>query len=143
MENKYRPKEKAWRWIKYGVVPSFFPIILAILYDIYLEYTISQIISRHFLDLILIVFAISVSIWGNATDLNNNIDSKKREKYTYTSVVLCLVCFAFYGFLYNKDTGNLSFMIILRIGFIISAILIVDNGFHLESEESSEQETEN
>lgn len=139
MKNQYTPKERAWRWIKFGVLPSFIPLILAILYDIYLEFNLSQIISRHFLDLILVVFAISVSIIGSAMDLNNSVDGKTKERYAYNSVILCIICFAFYSFLYNKDEGNLIFMIILRIGFCFTALKIVHNGFKLELEEPKSQ----
>lgn len=135
MKDHYTSKEKAWRWIKFGVLPAFIPLILAIIYDIYLEFTFAQIISRHFLDLILIVFTIAVSIIGSAMDLNNNVDNKVKEKYAYTSIILCIICFAFYSFLYNKDDGNMIFMTILRISFCLTTFKIIRNGFKLESEE--------
>lgn len=136
MENQYTPNERAWRWIKFGVLPSFIPLILAIIYDIYLEFTFWQIISRHFLDLILVVFAIAVSIFGSAMDLNNTIGPKTKERYAYNSFILCMVCFAFYSFLYNKDDGNMPLMFILRVGFCFTAIKIIHNGFKLELEET-------
>lgn len=56
----------ARRWIKLGVLPSFIPIILVVLFDFRLGYTFKNIINRHILDFLLVIFAISVSIFSSA-----------------------------------------------------------------------------
>lgn len=145
MPEHYTKKERLKRWRNYGVIPAFFPIVFASLCDLYLEYTLAQIISRHFLDFLLVTFAIAVSVFGAAMDLERDLSGKTRESYIVTSVLLGVISFAAYSFLYERDeTENPYAMIAVRVAFVILAFIIVRKGFAVEGATASPfEKTEN
>lgn len=66
MNKQYTNKGRAVRWAFYTVFPSIFTYVAACIYDILLNYTLEQALSRHFLEFILMVFAIAFSLFGIA-----------------------------------------------------------------------------
>lgn len=76
----YTDHQRAWRWVVYTALPSVFTYILAIGYDLILGYKFTQSLSNHFLEFILMVFAISFSIYGSAANIERKI-KKKQKKY--------------------------------------------------------------
>ena len=100
----YTKEEKISRWIRLGVLPSFFPVLLAILFDfIASNFDIGStfsMLSDHFLDVILVSFAIVVGVYSSASDLERNLDAKAREKFEYKAIKWGLISVAFYSVLY-------------------------------------------
>lgn len=141
MINLYKRSYQARRWIKFAVIPSFIPIALIIVYDAFLGYTIKNIVNRHLIDFILVVFAIAVSAFGSAMDLHKKVKSnsgeEKSENYVLISVVVGLWCCAFFTLLYDKlkPEDSLSFRkIIFCVTQIIITYYIVNKGMHIEND---------
>lgn len=137
----YKKSYKARRWIKFGVIPSFMPIILVIIYDIFLGYTFKNIINRHLLDFILVVFAVAVSVFSSAIDLHKSINSnenkEKGENYILFSLAVGIWCSAFFTLLYDrlKPEDGLSLRkIIFCFVQITITFLIVYKGMRTENE---------
>lgn len=137
----YQNSYKARRWIKFAVIPSFIPIIFVIMYDAILGYNFKNIINRHLIDFILVVFAIAVSVFGTAIDLHKKIksekDEEKSENYVLFSLAIGLWCTAFFTFLYDKlkPEDNLSFKkIIFCLVQIGITFIIVYKGMQAENE---------
>lgn len=138
----YTNNQRAWRWVIYTALPSIFTYILAIAYDYILGYKITQSLSNHFLEFILMVFAISFSIYGSAANIEQKISKKRKEVFSGISVTCCFACLVFYGFLYyiskqeaehNTITINSNAVIFIRIFFILIATMIIYSGFYFES----------
>lgn len=104
---RYSKKQRISRWLRYGVYPSFFPVLLAICYDfIVTDFNLINTfhtIASHFLDIMLVAFAIAVGVLSSATDRERNIDESEREKFEYSAIVLVLLSIVFYGALYIKQ----------------------------------------
>ena len=102
----YLKSRQARRWIKYAVLPSFIPIIFIVAYDIILGCTLANIVNKHLVDFILIVFAITVSVYGSAKMLNkkakSDVDEEKSDNYILCSLLVGAWCTAFFTFLYDK-----------------------------------------
>ena len=100
----YKRSYQARRWIKFGVLPSFLPIASVVIYDIYLGYTINNIINRHLLDFLLIVFAITVSVFSSAMILykNNKQNNEKSENSIGFSMLIGFFCSGFFALLYDQ-----------------------------------------
>lgn len=131
----YTKSERLKRWRNYGVIPAFFPVGIAVLYDAYLEYTISQIIVRRFPDFILVIFAISVGVFSSALDLERGLEGKAREKFIFASALSGIFSCALYSFLYERaETKAAWWMIVFRIGVVVLSIYIIRAGFNLEEE---------
>jgi len=138
MDEHYTKKERSWRWVFYAVFPAIFSFILAFIYDLCLEYDLLQAFSRHFLEFILMIFAIAISIFDSSMNIENKLTKKTKEKYAGTSVLCCFFCLVFYGFLYNESISeNEIATLILRILFIILTILIICVGFHFQKIEEN------
>lgn len=141
-DEQYTRNGRACRWIYYTAGPSIFTYILACAYDLILGYKITQSLSNHFLEFILMVFAISFGIYGAVSNVERNIKGKVKEIYGNISLVCCFACLAFYGFLYywsnmesfdNKSAGiDSKATIVVRIFFVILAIIIIVAGFYFE-----------
>lgn len=137
----YKSSYKARRWIKFAVIPSFIPIIFVIIYDIILGYNLKNIVNRHLIDFILVVFAVAVSVFGSAIDLHKkmkpNETNEKSENYVLFSLAVGLWCTAFFTFLYDKlkpEDGLSCRKIIFCIGQIIVTYFIVYKGMQAENE---------
>jgi len=137
----YQSSYKARRWIKFAVIPSFIPIVFVIIYDTILGYNFKNIINRHLIDFILVVFAVAVSVFGTAIDLHKKIrsetDEEKSENYVLFSLAVGLWCTAFFTFLYDKlkPEDNLSFKkIIFCLVQIGITFIIVYKGMQAENE---------
>lgn len=142
------------RWIKLGVVPSFIPIILVVLYDIYLGYNIKNIINRHLLDFLLIIFAIAVSVFSSAMILYKNIksnnNSEKAENHIMVAMAIGLFCSVFFTLLYDriKQDDNLTVRkILFCIVQIVITVFLIYKGMQteagLESQTTSSLNTNN
>lgn len=141
-DERYTDRDRAWRWIFYTAFPSILTYILAIIYDSILGYKIIQSLSNHFLEFILMVFAISFSIWGSAADIERKIRKKTKEFFVAISVTCCFICLVFYGVLYyisklENDTTDISLdhnaAIIIRILFVIIATIVIYAGYYYEA----------
>lgn len=137
----YRNSYKARRWIKLGVLPSFIPIVSVVFYDIYLGYTFKNIINRHLLDFILIIFAISVSVFSSAMILykKNKIAEKeeKTENHILYAISIGLICTGTFTLLYDQiqPEDNLSLRkIIFCLAQIVLTILLIYKGMCTEKE---------
>lgn len=145
MEEHYSNKVRASRWFFYTALPSIFTYMLACIYDLILGFTIIQSLEKHFLEFILMVFAIAISIFGSAMNIERKITPIMKEICVGLSVFCCFICLVFYGFLYypsgNKD-GNV--ITIIHIVFIIIAFLIICLGIVFEIKTDKEEiNTEN
>lgn len=115
MKEHYSNKARAFRWFFYTALPSIFTYMLACIYDLILGFTMIQSLEKHFLEFILMVFAIAISIFGSAMNIERKITSLMKEIYVGLSVLCCFICLVFYGFLYysynqsNKSTLNNKF----------------------------------
>jgi hypothetical protein len=100
----YTKEEKIKRWLRFGVFPSFFPVMLAIAFDFIASnfniITTFSMLSNHFLDVILVSFAIAVGVYSSASDLERNLDAKQRENYGYEAIAWGFISIAFYSVLY-------------------------------------------
>lgn len=132
------------RWIKYAVIPSFIPILFIVAYDIILGCTLANIVNKHLVDFILIVFAIAVSVYSSAKILNkkvkSDIDEEKSDNYVLCSLLVGIWCTGFFTFLYDKlkPEDSLSYKkIIFCFVQIIITIFIIYIG--MKTENKSEQ----
>lgn len=131
--HKYTQKERLKRWRNFGVIPAFIPTGLAVLFDFYLGYTFRQIVSRHFLEFVLIVFAISVSVFSTALDWERGLDGTSREHFILCSVILMLLSLVVYAFLYERGTPREPWIPnLFRAGFVVAVIAIIRIGVRLE-----------
>ncbi len=131
--NTYTRQERLKRWRNFGVIPAFVPTGLSVLFDLYLEYTFQQIISRHFLEFVLIVFAISASVFSAALDCERGLDGKIREHFIVSSVALAVLSLTAYAFLYERGTPKKSWVpCAFRVGFLVAVTIITRVGFRLE-----------
>lgn len=138
MDEHYTKKERSWRWVFYAVLPAIFSFSLAFIYDLFLEYELSQAFSRHFLEFILMIFAIAISILDSAMNVENKLTKKTKEKYSGASVICCFFCLVFYGFLYNETISeNKTATLILRILFFILTTCIIYVGFRFQQIEEN------
>lgn len=133
----FKESQQVRLWIKYAVIPSFIPIILIVIYDIILGCTIANIVNKHLVDFLLVVFAITVSVYGAVKELNRKarpekvsseidgekIDGEKIDNYALCSIAVGVWCTAFFTFLYDKlkPEDNLSFK---KIIFCLVQIMI-------------------
>lgn len=129
----YTTAERLKRWRNYGVIPAFIPVVIATLYDAYLEYTLSQIVVRRFPDFILVVFAISVGVFSSAIDLERGLEGKIREKFIAASAVSGILSLALYSFLYEREDPKATWLkIVFRIVIVLLSIYIIRTGFNVE-----------
>lgn len=129
----------ARRWIKLGVLPSFLPILLVVLFDLRLGYTPKNIINRHILDFILIIFAIAVSVFSSSMILYKKSKSmkntEKAENHLLCSVLIGLVCSIYFAIQYDEINVEdpLSFgRIFICIMQIIITFLLIYKGMQVE-----------
>lgn len=133
MEERYSNKVRASRWFFYTALPSIFTYMLACIYDLILGFTIIQSLEKHFLEFILMVFAIAISIFGSAMNIERKITPIMKEIYVGVSVFCCFICLVFYGFLYYPSGSKKENIItILHIVFVIIALLIICLGIIFE-----------
>ncbi len=138
MDEHYTKEERSWRWVFYAVFPAVFSFALAFIYDLCLQYDLLQAFSRHFLEFILMIFAISISIFDAAMNIENKITKKTKEKYAGVAVICCFFCLVFYGFLYNETISeNVTATTILRILFVILTTIIIYAGFRFQKTEEN------
>lgn len=140
MDEQYTEKEKAKRWLKLVVAPTIFPVAVSYMYDAIIGFNFVQILSRHILELILVIFALAVSIFGTAMDLDKKISNKTKENYAINSAGCGLLCIVAYCCLYERQF-NISFWILLLIyvGLIIISYWAIINGYRLASEENKQE----
>lgn len=144
MQGHYSREERLIRWRNWGVIPAFIPIFIAVLCDIYLEYTVAQIISRHFPDFLLVVFAVSVGVFSAALDLERGLEGITREHYIASSGLLALLSFATYFFLYDRSEPSSQLRVnSIRLIFVVCAIVIVRKGFRLEETVEDQSQKQN
>ena len=102
----YKNSRHVRRWIKHAVIPSFIPILFIVAYDTILGCTLANIVNKHLVDFILIVFAIAVSVYSSAKMLNkkvkSDIDEEKSDNYVLCSLLVGIWCTGFFTFLYDK-----------------------------------------
>lgn len=126
--------KNANNWLKLVVTPTIFPVLLSYIADVIIGYDFNQILSRHILEIILVIFAIVVSIFGSVL---NKIKTKPdlSQDYIINSVGCGVFCMAFYCILYDR-VSKFSFCILLlfHILFIIITGLTIKNGYELEKE---------
>lgn len=133
MKKQYSNLAHALRWICYTALPSIFTYILACIYDLILGFTILQSISNHFLEFILMIFAISISIYSSAMNIERKVSSTIKEISAGISVICCFICLVFYGFLYHPSSNNnLKAVHIIQIVFAGIALLVICLGFVFE-----------
>lgn len=138
MDEHYTKNERSWRWVFYAVLPAIFSFSLAFIYDLCLKYELSQAFSRHFLEFILMIFAIAISILDSAMNVENKFTKKTKEKYSGVSVLCCFFCLVFYGFLYNETISeNEIATLVLRILFFILTTFIICVGFRFQQIEEN------
>ena len=137
----YKRSYHARRWIKFGVLPSFLPIASVVLYDIYLGYTFKNIINRHLLDFLLIIFAITVSVFSSAMILYKRTKSKKNsekvENHIFFTIIVGFFCSGIFARLYDdiKPDDILSHRKIAFCLFqIIINFVIIHKGMQKEEE---------
>lgn len=136
----YKNSRQARRWIKYAVIPSFIPILFIVVYDIILGCTLANIVNKHLVDFILIVFSISVSVYSSANMLKkkvrSDIDEERSDNYIFCSLLVGLWCTGFFTFLYDKmkPEDSLSYKkIVFCFVQIIITIFIVYIGMKTEN----------
>ena len=136
----YKNSRQARRWIKYAVIPSFIPILFIVVYGIILGCTLANIVNKHLVDFILIVFSISVSVYSSANMLKkkvrSDIDEERSDNYIFCSLLVGLWCTGFFTFLYDKmkPEDSLSYKkIVFCFVQIIITIFIVYIGMKTEN----------
>lgn len=135
----YKRSYQARRWIKFGVLPSFLPIASVVIYDIYLGYTLKNIINRHLLDFLLIIFAISVSVFSSAMILHeiNKKNNEKSENSIGFSILIGFFCSGFFALLYDQIDKDdpLSFRkVMFCLLQVAITFFIIYNGMKTEEE---------
>lgn len=143
----YKRSRQVRHWIKYTIVPSFIPIVLIVGFDIILGYTIKNIINRHLVDFILIVFAIAVSVYGSSKTLNKKANSddekEKSDNFVLWSEAVGIWCTALFSFLYDKlkpeDSLTLKKIIFCFVQIIITYFIIYKGMQTEEKLEASSQ----
>lgn len=124
---------RAWRWTYYTTFPSILTYVVACFYDLFLDYTFKQALARHFLEFILMVFAIAFSLYGLTQNKEINLISDSKEVYSNISTACCFLCFIFYGFFSHPSSKDKPIiMFILYIVFILFACVITGCGFRFE-----------
>jgi len=142
----YKRSYHARRWIRLGVLPSFIPIALVVLFDFRLGYTLKNIINRHLLDFLLVIFAICVSVFSSAMILYKKSKSmkntEKAETHIFSSVLIGFGCSIYFAINYDKITLNdpltLERIIICIIQIVIT-FLIIYKGMQTEEKLGSMQ----
>lgn len=134
---RYTKKEKISRWLNYGVAPCFFPVALAIIFDFiasnFSVRTTFIMLSDHFLDIILVSFALAVSIYSSAADLERDIDPKERENYTFMAIVYGVISIIAFSVLYfRQETLPDGAKYIVFALFLVSAKFDIDLGKKIE-----------
>ena len=142
MKEHYSNKVRACRWFFYTALPSLFTYVLTCIYDLILGFTFIQSLDKHFLEFILMVFAIAISIFGSAMNIERKITPAIKEIYVGLSILCCFICLVFYGFLYYpSDKKEAKVITIIHIIFIIIAILIIILGISFEIKSDKKKET--
>lgn len=93
-------------WFFYGVLFSLFPVFIAIAIDWYFNFTFLQIFERHFLDFVLVTFAIGVNLHSLAEGQKIGTNP---QKMAFISVLVCAIYYSLsYGLSTAKNLGVLS-----------------------------------
>lgn len=92
-------------WILFTVLPTLSPIFLTIIFDVYYGYTFKQVYTRHVLELILVNFAILVSIFSDALDSS---DHKKRKIIGGLTGIIGFITTGIYCFFYGQKNVYLT-----------------------------------
>lgn len=133
MKKAYTNIGRAWRWTYYTTFPSILTYIVACVYDLFLDYTLKQALTRHFLEFILMVFAIAFSLYGLTQNKEVILISDSKEVYSNISTACCILCFIFYGFFSHPSSKDKPIIVtILYIVFILFACVITGCGFRFE-----------
>lgn len=79
------------------------------------------------------IFAISISIYSSAMNIERKVSSTIKEISAGISVICCFICLVFYGFLYHPSSNNnLKAVHIIQIVFAGIALLVICLGFVFE-----------
>lgn len=133
MKKTYTNTGRAWRWTYYTTFPSILTYAVACVYDLFLDYTLKQALTRHFLEFILMVFAIAFSLYGLTQNKEVILISDSKEVYSNISTACCILCFIFYGFFSHPSSKDKPIIVtILYIVFILFACIITGCGFRFE-----------
>lgn len=133
MKKAYTNKGRALRWAYYTTFPSILTYIVACVYDIILDYTLKQALTRHFLEFILMVFAIAFSLYGLTQNKEVSLLSGSKEFYSNISTACCIVCFIFYGFFsYPSSKDKPIIVTVLYVIFVLFACIIIVCGYLFE-----------
>lgn len=140
----YQESRQARYWIKYSVIPSFIPVILIVAYDCILGCDLVNIINRHLVDFILVVFAVVVSVYCSANELKKKMKSdsaeEKSDNYVLFSLLAGIWCTAFFTFFYDrlKPEESLSCE---KIGFCFAQIFLTYLVFYFGMKTEKELES--
>lgn len=93
--------EKIFRWLKYGVVLSFAPLVLVWLLSTIIGYDIN--IMDAIPDILLIGFAVAVNALCYETDDEKNMKKYKRKIFQNISRFIMVVCLVLYFGLFNGE----------------------------------------
>lgn len=140
MKEIYKRSEKARIWIKHCVIPSIIPVVLSAIIDCYLGYTWEQVIEQNFEDLILLFFALALSVYCSAESMNEN--NEKTRNYKDISILFGLVCFFFYELFYLVPDGEPWVKTGAHIFTFIMGFIIIFNGMQVEELVEKELEKE-
>ncbi len=134
MDGKPSNKDCAHLWLIFTVSPAFLSYILAVMYDLVSGYNFIQALENHFLEFIMMVFAISFAILGAVVEPTKTLDPYDRAKHIGVSILCCVICIAFYSFLY--DPGKNKSVIAIRVlqgVFALISVGIICYGYKFQS----------
>lgn len=134
----YTREEKIKRWLRFGVFPSFIPVLLAIVFDFiasnFCFTNALSILSDHFLDVILLSFAMAVGIYSSASDLERDLDAKERENFQYEAIIWGGLSIVFFSVLYVfQATLPIIAKCIIFIIFLLVARADIELGKRIEN----------
>ena len=132
MKEIYKRSENARIWIKYCVFPTFVPVVISIMIDCYIGYTIFQGIKRHYVDIILIFFALAVSMFSSAVSMDAH--GEKRRDYIGISGIGGVGYAVFYVLFYAVPDGRLWVKIFACIFVFFTGCIIIGKGMEVEEE---------
>ncbi len=140
------------RWIVIGFFFSFFPVIVSIIYDIILDYNLTQIFERNILDNFMCIFSIALNIFFAAFNLDISYHQnemteegkksaiKSRNTFIFLSFFLALISMGIFSFLYDRIDKKLTIFLFFII--LSHCAYFLGTNFEKKIEELSEKEME-
>lgn len=136
-KNPYTKEERIKRWLRWNVYPTFVPILLAILYD-FISYNFDvkdtvYALHRHYLDVVLVSFALTAATFAAATDRERNLSNEERSDYFFKALSYGSISIFVYLILYiTQNTLEIWIKNIFFAIFGYIAISIVRLGKEIE-----------